>query len=528
MKLFYMGRHEAEPTNKGRRRAGTILPVVLAFVLVLGSIALADELIADGDVLAGVQASIAFGDVCEDDLPVTKSLALWIEKVGGSGGGNRYSNGSTVSVTISSLPLHLSASTPVGTITMPANWESSGTLTSSITSSVTLLATAPVGAYSQMITYNAQEVPVVGSTTPTKNKNVTVTANVINCDTTAPVITPSVLGTLGDNGWYTSDVDVSWAVTDPESAISSSSGCGPTNIITDTPGQTLTCSATSAGGTNSQSVTIKRDATVPTISGSRSPEPNGNGWNNSNVTVSFSCGDSLSDIASCGPNQTLTSDGATQSATGTAVDNAGNSASTTVGGIKIDKTPPSVSVTGPSDGATYTLGSVPVPGCITSDALSGVATSASLAVSGGPVGSITATCSGAVDNADNLGAASATYTVIYAWSGFFRPIDNLPTVNRVKAGSAIPVKFSLAGDQGLGIFFTGYPKSISAACDATLPVDAIEETSTAGGSSLSYDATSDQYNYVWKTDKAWANTCRQLQVKLADGTMHVALFNFTK
>jgi len=34
--------------------------------------------------------------------------------------------------------------------------------------------------------------------------------------------------------------------------------------------------------------------------------------------------------------------------------------------------------------------------------------------------------------------------------------------------------------------------------------------------------------YVWKTDKIWANTCRQLVVKLNDGTLHGANFTFTK
>src|SRR5262245_35509620 len=33
-------------------------------------------------------------------------------------------------------------------------------------------------------------------------------------DSTPPVITPNVSGTLGDNGWYISDVTVSWSVVD--------------------------------------------------------------------------------------------------------------------------------------------------------------------------------------------------------------------------------------------------------------------------------------------------------------------------
>lgn len=85
-------------------------------------------------------------------------------------------------------------------------------------------------------------------------------------DTTPPVITQNVSGTLGDNGWYVSDVDVSWTVTDAESTVTSTSGCGLTTIDYDTAGVTLTCSATSAGGTSSQSVTIKRDATNPNVS----------------------------------------------------------------------------------------------------------------------------------------------------------------------------------------------------------------------------------------------------------------------
>jgi hypothetical protein len=42
----------------------------------------------------------------------------------------------------------------------------------------------------------------------------------------------------------------------------------------------------------------------------------------------------------------------------------------------------------------------------------------------------------------------------------------------------------------------------------------------------SADASTDQYTYVWKTEKAWANTCRQLVVKLKDGTFHRANFKF--
>jgi hypothetical protein len=58
--------------------------------------------------------------------------------------------------------------------------------------------------------------------------------------------------------------------------------------------------------------------------------------------------------------------------------------------------------------------------------------------------------------------------------------------------------------------------------------DPIEETVTAGNSSLSYDSSGNQYIYVWKTDKAWANSCRAFTLKLTDGTIHQANFWFTK
>lgn len=119
---------------------------------------------------------------------------------------------------------------------------------------------------------------------------------------------------------------------------------------------------------------------------------------------------------------------------------------------------------------------------------------------------------------------SQSYTVVYPFAGFYSPVDNLPMLNGAKAGSAIPVKFSLGGDQGLAIFAVGYPKSQKISCDSSALIDVVEETVTAGSSSLSY--AGGQYHYVWKTDKAWFGTCRQLTVRLNDSTVHVANFKF--
>jgi hypothetical protein len=102
-------------------------------------------------------------------------------------------------------------------------------------------------------------------------------------------------------------------------------------------------------------------------------------------------------------------------------------------------------------------------------------------------------------------------------------------VNVAKAGSAVPVKFSLNGDQGLAIMAPGYPSSQVIVCDSLAPSSTLtEETVSAGGSGLSYDAALDQYTYVWKTSKSWSNTCRRLSVRLSDGSDHVANFRFAK
>jgi Thrombospondin type 3 repeat len=127
---------------------------------------------------------------------------------------------------------------------------------------------------------------------------------------------------------------------------------------------------------------------------------------------------------------------------------------------------------------------------------------------------------------DGDGVGDACDSLSWAFSGFFAPVNNSPTVNAAKAGSAIPVKFSLNGDKGLDIFEEGSPSFGRIVTDPDAPLDDIELTVTAGESGLQYDATLDRYTYVWKTQKAWAGTSRQLVVELKDGSVHKANFLF--
>jgi hypothetical protein len=87
--------------------------------------------------------------------------------------------------------------------------------------------------------------------------------------------------------------------------------------------------------------------------------------------------------------------------------------------------------------------------------------------------------------------ATRQYQVVWAFDGFFPPVDNPPVLNTVTAGQAIPVKF---------------------------------ETTTTSNSGLSFGGG--QYTYVWKTDKSWKGQCRRFTLTLIDGTTHAADFKF--
>jgi uncharacterized repeat protein (TIGR01451 family) len=132
----------------------------------------------------------------------------------------------------------------------------------------------------------------------------------------------------------------------------------------------------------------------------------------------------------------------------------------------------------------------------------------------------------ATDDAGNAASCSFTVTVLYNFTGFFSPVSNPPVLNSINAGRSLPLKFSLSGNKGLGIFVAGFPASQQITCDSSAPVSDLEGTETTGGSTLTYDSGSDQYHYNWKTEKSWAGTCRQLVVKLNDGSEHTARFKF--
>jgi hypothetical protein len=213
------------------------------------------------------------------------------------------------------------------------------------------------------------------------------------------------------------------------------------------------------------------DTTPPVAAPTQAPAANGAGWNNSDVTVSWhwtdEAGGSGIDNANCTTSTTSTGEGNPITLTATCEDLAGNEGHASYD-VKVDMTPPTVNVTGVTDGGQYVFGAEPTPGCTTTDSLSGVKTLAtvSIATPPGGVGQFTATCSGAVDVADNHAADSVVhYTVVYGFGGFLSP---LPLETLKQSGSTIAIKFRFTNAAG-----TPISSSISAALAAAGKVEVI-------------------------------------------------------
>jgi hypothetical protein len=109
-----------------------------------------------------------------------------------------------------------------------------------------------------------------------------------------------------------------------------------------------------------------------TIGATETPSPNAAGWNNTSVSVSFTCSDPVSGVLTCPTPVTLVQ-GAGQSVTGTAKDGAGRSTSVTVTGINIDTTPPTLTLSHTADGLSGFNLTSPVTETVNSaDSLSGL------------------------------------------------------------------------------------------------------------------------------------------------------------
>jgi hypothetical protein len=201
-----------------------------------------------------------------------------------------------------------------------------------------------------------------------------------------------------------------------------------------------------------------------------------------------------------------------------AYDTALNHGSTTVTYTVADLTPPTITVTSPADGAQFHLGEVVAPEYRCHDDIDGSRVSCEATpIDTSSVGAHTFRAD-ARDSSGNASSLVRTYSVVYYFDGFFAPLVPQPTVATVKAGDDVPVKFSLNGYQGVDIFAA--PPAWKPGCPSPS-----SDSSKAFGT-LTYKASVDRYVYLWKTDRSWAGSCRELIVAFADGTVRRANVRF--
>ena len=128
--------------------------------------------------------------------------------------------------------------------------------------------------------------------------------------------------------WHTSDVTVTW-----------STGCPATTITSDTAGTPVACTASDGATTITVTVTVRKDATPPSVRGKPARGPDSNGWYNGPLAVEFEGGDALSGVDSCTSGSYSGPDSGEAKVTGSCTDYAGNRGTTTLE-LKYDATAP--------------------------------------------------------------------------------------------------------------------------------------------------------------------------------------------
>ena len=295
---------------------------------------------------------------------------------------------------------------------------------------------------------------------------------------------------------------------------------------------TFTVSAVDGDGrTATASVTYQvLDLTAPQIT-FRTPSDGATYDLGSPVTLDFSCDDpNGSGVAFCfgdRPNGAPldTSQAGSHTFTVRTADNAGNYREATATYDVVEPThPPSIVISSPADGAAYTLGATVLASYSCSASSKVVACDGTVAdgaaIDTGSIG----TKSFAVHAADANGKSASltnTYSVIYAFSGFGTPVSASGSIDTAKAGDATPLKFSLSGDQGLGVVTRASWQPASCADWSA------QGAAAAGRVTLSYSASSDRYLALADTDSRWKKSCRTLDLELADGTHHTVHVHFT-
>jgi hypothetical protein len=345
-------------------------------------------------------------------------------------------------------------------------------------------------------------------------------------DNIAPTVSHSLSPAPNADEWNNSDVTVTFTAKDDDKGSGVASVTAPVKVTTETAGQVVTGTAKdTADNVGTDSVTVKLDRTAPTITGAITSGTLGaNGWYVGPVTVTFTCSDALSGVATCPDPATLSANGAGQSASGTATDKAGNTRTVTVSGINIDQEKPTLTTADINvQGQTYVVGAVPTATCTASDSFSGLASCTVTVTSPANAVGVIGYTAVAKDKAGNTTTLSGTYSIKYRFDGFLQPIND--TAHQVgtstsifKAGSTVPAKFAVRRADGTAIQLATAPVWLTPVKGSamTAPVDeTVYTASVDSGTTYKYDATAQQYIYNWKTGTG--GNYYRIGVKFDDG-----------
>jgi hypothetical protein len=368
-----------------------------------------------------------------------------------------------------------------------------------------------------------------GSATDLAGNVGTASVSGVNVDLTAPSISGALSSPAAGTGWWNAASGaptVTWSCGDTASGVVS---CSAPSTFGERSAQSASGTAVdAAGNVGTASVSgVNVDLTAPSIAGALSPAAAGTGWWNASTgapTVTWTCADATSGMSSCSAPATF-GEGAGQSASGTAVDLAGNVRTASVSGVNVDLTPPSsVSFVGGGlvDGGSYAYLFVPAgpTGCTATDTRSGVA-SCSVAGYSTAVGVHVLTAT-ATDIAGNSSTATLTYAVA-PWTviGFNKPIE-MDAVNSLKAGNTTQLRFDIVA---------GSTKVATA--DAVASLDQVQVTcgtSVPGGSpppkkkdQTVVDAGGGHLSVRWDSPSL-PGTCWLVTVRTIDGSSLSAQF----
>ena len=185
-----------------------------------------------------------------------------------------------------------------------------------------------------------------GSCTNQAGRNATATPLTVKLDKTGPSAALTVTdGTLGTNGWHTSDVTVSTSGSD---SVSGPVVCTADQHQTDeTTAASFTGSCTNDAGLTSDAapLTVKVDKTAPSATMTATGTEGANGWFTSNVTIQTTGADTISGPVTCTSAQSQTSETTGHEFSGSCTNAAGLTASASPLTVKLDKTAPSATLT---------------------------------------------------------------------------------------------------------------------------------------------------------------------------------------